>query len=170
MQTPDKYWEGIYWEGVTPESLHAVPLLGAESPDTSTRILIEQCTQRLKHERIRDPELNTSSAPLVEPDPEDYFITIQDAPLTSEDRRTVASWLESPHQRNLSWTTQAQSKVCCYLWHYRAFLGARVRYFAQLPIHSRTYIHPLLQALHTYFPSRTHHTHTNLLTSFMGIF
>lgn len=41
MQTPDRYWEGLYWDGFEPELVEAVPLTDAIANDDSVVNMLE---------------------------------------------------------------------------------------------------------------------------------
>jgi len=40
MQTKKRYWEGIYWDGFSPEAVGAVPLGTANSTDKSVQSML----------------------------------------------------------------------------------------------------------------------------------
>ncbi len=143
MQYPDKYWEGIYWEGLSPQSVDAVPLEGVEcGDDKDLAAIVRSCVHYIEAKRDQAPSRKTSQASSscskegksavddVDIDSvgsENYFITIQDIPIAKPTKRAEVeeALRRSLHCNDVVLVSNPQL-IRCLLWHVKVFLGARV--------------------------------------------
>lgn len=107
MQLPERYWEGQYWEGLTPESLQAVPLdsAGPGEDETHTesemiREAIDKC-KRYVEEKLAaragpggssvspvigdTDDVHSATAETTESAARQYYLTVQDGALAPAD-------------------------------------------------------------------------------------
>ena len=132
MQHPSRYWEGIYWEGLRPESVDAVPLEDANAEDDEAlNAVLDACREYIiaaSQRRLLEQREATQSAAGAAADDGDsddgldsYFVTAQERPLEAGDLVKLVQRVAEGGSGRFS------LKFVCLLWHYKAFLGARVR-------------------------------------------
>ncbi len=53
MQTPDRYWEGLFWDGFAPEAIGAVALATAKPKTESAQSLLELTKKQIEERKFK---------------------------------------------------------------------------------------------------------------------
>ncbi len=108
MQTPDRYWEGLFWDGFAPESIGAVPLSTAKPKPNDpklaahTQSILDAVCQKLLSSSSAPPTTTSgdqkqtpSPVPPPPPKPSEFYITIFQSGVGANNQWTVRCWHES---------------------------------------------------------------------------